>query len=311
MFKKIAIALFALSMLLAGCSAAATSNTDLYESPAFEPAAAPPERQAMGEGAYIDKDVAAYAQDQSAASAERLVIKNANLSIAVDDPLKSMDTISDLAESMGGYVVSAEMYQQQISDGVKVPQVRITIRVPAERLNEAMDAIKAETDLPIITENLTSQDVTAEYTDLNSRLTNLEATERQLQAIMDEATRTEDVLSVYAQLVSIREQIEVIKGQMLYYERSAALSSISVQLLANAAVQPITIAGWQPEGVAREAVQALINTLQSLGDFGIRLVILYIPTLLIIFAPIALVVWGIMKLVNRSRRSRKSVTPEA
>lgn len=311
MFKKIAIALFALSMLLAGCSPAATDSV-VYESPPTEPGAlGMPERQAVAEESDYGKGIASYASDQLAPSAERLVIKNAALSIAVDDPLKTMDTISDLAESMGGFVVSAEMYQQPLSNGVKVPQVQITIRVPAERLNEALDLIKAETDLPIINENLTSQDVTAEYTDLNSRLTNLEATEQQLQQIMDDANRTEDVLAVYAQLVSIREQIEVIKGQMLYYERSAALSSISVQLLANAAVQPITIAGWQPKGVAKEALQSLINTLQSLGDFGIRLVILYIPTLLLIFGPIALVIWGIMKLVNRSRRSRKSITPEA
>ena len=56
---------------------------------------------------------------------------------------------------------------------------------------------------------------------------------------MEEATKTEDVLSVFNQLTQVREQIEVIKGQMQYYEQSAALSSISVELYANAAVQPV------------------------------------------------------------------------
>jgi hypothetical protein len=113
-----------------------------------------------------------------------------------------------------------------------------------------------------------SQDVTAEYTDLNSKLVNLEAAEKQLQEIMDSANRTEDVLSVYSQLVATREQIEVIKGQMKYYEQSAALSAISVQLIANAAMQPITIGGWQPVGVA-SFLQSLIH-LQSLGNFAIH-----------------------------------------
>jgi hypothetical protein len=79
----------------------------------------------------------------------------------------------------------------------------MTIRVPAERLDEALVTIKAETDQPIISENHSSQDVTAEYTDLNSRLTNLQAAEKQLQEIMAEAIKTEDVLSVYSQLVSV------------------------------------------------------------------------------------------------------------
>ena len=126
---------------------------------------------------------------------------------------------------------------------------------------------------------------------------------------MASANKTEDVLSVYSQLVSVREQIELIKGQMKYYEESAALSSISVQLLANAAVQPLTIAGWQPGGVAKEALQSLINTLQSLANFGIRLAILYIPILLVIFVPIGLIIWGILRLTRRGRKAKRAPAP--
>ena len=49
---------------------------------------------------------------------------------------------------------------------------------------------------------------------------------------------------------------------MKYYEQSAALSSISIQLIANAAMQPLTIAGWQPGGVAKQALQSLIKAHQ-------------------------------------------------
>lgn len=309
MIKKVSFALVILSLLVAGCSAASRN----YDSGAVYPEEAPVvmnQRQVVeSAGEAFAPDKGAYALDQTVTSVDRLVITNASLSIAVNDPLKTMDTISDMADAMGGFVVTADMYQQGLSNGVKVPQVTMTIRVPAEKLDEALTAIKAETDLPIITENESSQDVTAEYTDLDSRLTNLQAAERQLQEIMASATKTEDVLSVYSQLVSVREQIELIKGQMKYYEQSAALSSISVQLLANAAVQPLTIAGWQPKGVAKEALQSLINTLQSLGDFGIRFVILYLPTLLIIFVPIALIIWGIRSLVRRARKPKTTPKP--
>lgn len=312
MLKKVSIALVIFTLLLTACSAAANNKRSLV--PGVQtmesgqaPAAPQPEMPSLTSAK------GAYALDQTAASVDRLVIKNATLSISVNDPLKSMDTISHMAESLGGFVVTADMYQQTLSNGSKVPQVSMTIRVPAEKLDEALVTIKKETDQPIISENESSQDVTAEYTDLNSRLVNLQAAEKQLQEIMASATKTEDVLSVYSQLVSVREQIELIKGQMKYYEQSAALSSISVQLIANAAVQPITIAGWQPTGVAKEALQSLIHTLQSLADFGIRLVILYLPTLLVIFIPIGLVVWGIVSLVKRMRKPKVVATsaPEA
>lgn len=238
-----------------------------------------------------------------------MVIKNASLSMAVDDPLKSMDNISHMAENMGGFVVTADMYQQSLDNGAKVPQVSMTIRVPAAKLDEALTTIKKETNQPIISENESSQDITAEYTDLNSRLTNLQAAEKQLKEIMASATKTEDVLSVYSQLVSVREQIELIRGQMKYYEQSAALSSISVQLIANAAVQPITIAGWQPGGVARQAIQSLIHTLQALANFVIYLGLLYLPTLLAILVPLGLIVWGIVALIRRARKPKVGITP--
>ncbi len=311
MIKKVAFALIIFSLLLAACAASATQSArsvspgianglQLNESASGAPATAP-----------LAADKSAYAIDQTTASTDRLVIKNATLSMAVDDPSKSMENISRMAEAMGGFVVNADMYQQTLDNGSKVPQVSMTIRVPVERLAEALTTIKTETTQPIISENESSQDVTAEYTDLNSRLVNAQAAEKQLQQIMDSAVKTEDVLSVYSQLVSVREQIELIKGQMKYYEQSAALSSISVQLFANAAMQPITIAGWQPGGVAKQALQSLIHALQSLTNFAIRAVILYVPVLLIIFVPIALIIWGIRALVRKIRRPKATASPAA
>jgi len=303
MLKKAAFILVILSFILAGCAASRSS------APMEAPNVAT-EREGVKSlsGGLPSAEDSAYAADQSATTVDRLVIKNATLSIVVDDPLKSKDNITFMAEAMGGYVVSADVYQQTLNNGAKVPQVAMTIRVPAEKLDEALATIKNETTQPILSENETSQDVTADYTDLNSRLVNLQAAEAQLQKIMDSAVKTEDVLAVYSQLVSVREQIEVIKGQMQYYERSAALSSISIQLTANAAMQPITIAGWQPKGVANEALQSLIHALQSLASFGIRAGILYIPVLLVIFVPLGLIAWGIYALIKKARRPKVALT---
>ena len=307
MYKKICITLVVLSLLLASC-AGASQNFRSASQPDVINEMVQVELPALA-APVASGEKSAYSQDQTAASTDRLVIKNGSLSMAVDDPLVSRDNIARLAETMGGFVVTSDMLQQTLSNGVQVPQVSMTIRVPAERLDEALKAIKSETTQPIINENLSSQDVTAEYTDLNSRLINLQAAEKQLQEIMASATRTEDVLAVYSQLVSVREQIELIKGQMKYYEQSAALSSISIQLIANAAMQPISIAGWQPGGVAKQALQSLIHALQSLANFGIRLLILYVPILLVIFVPIALIIWGFVSLVKRGRKGKKTPPP--
>ena len=243
------------------------------------------------------------------ATVERMVVKNANLSIAVDDPPAAMERITKMAEEMGGFVVNANLYQTTLASGIEVPHASISVRVPAEQLNEALRKIKAETQQPVISETITSQDVADDYTDLQSRLVNLEAAEKQLQSIMDEANKTEDVLNVFNQLTQVREQIEVIKGQMQYYEQSAALSIVSVELYANEAVQPVTIGGWQPKGVALQALQALVNTLKFLATAAIWIVILVLPVLVVVFLPPALIIMAVLR--ARKRRKAKAALPTA
>lgn len=240
-------------------------------------------------------------QEGQEQSLERMVIKNADLSIVVETPSAVMDEISQMASDMGGYVVSSNLSQVRTERGVEVPQARITIRVPSERLNEALENIKSGAGR-VLSENVSGEDVTREYTDLESRLRHLQNAEKQLTRIMEEAEETEDVLSVYNRLVDVQEEIEMVKGQMQYYEQSAALSAISVTIQANEAVQPLEIGGWQPVGVAKDALQALINTLQFLGDIAIWLGLFVIPLLLLLYFPIRFG-WKGLKRLFRSKKS--------
>jgi len=242
---------------------------------------------------------------------ERIVIKNGNLVLVVSDPAASMERIGRLAEEMGGFVVSADLTHTELNNGRKVPQARVVIRVPVEGLNEALDAIRSESDQPPVSENVSSQDVTAEYTDLQSRLRNEEAAEAQLVQIMEQATRTEDVLNVYNQLVQVRERIEVLQGQIKYYEQSAALSSISTELLVDEAVQPLTIGRWQLGGAAKQAVQSLLNTLEFLSRAFIWVVLYLLPVLLVIFLLFVLPVILVIRYFRRRSARRKASEAKA
>lgn len=243
----------------------------------------------------------------SAAPVERMVIKNADLSVVVMDPIEKMDAIAAMAAEMGGFVVSSNVWQNTLSNGAKVPHASITIRVPAERLDEALDRIKSGVG-EILSENVSGQDVTSEYTDLASRLRNLEAAEAQLQEIMDEATKTEDVLQVYNNLVSVREQIEVIKGQMQYYEQAAAMSMISVDISGDEEAQPLQIGGWQPAGVAKDAIETMVDTLQWLGNVAIWVGLCVLPIGIIVGIPLFFA--GRAGLRFRRRRKADKISSE-
>ncbi|MEK6752630.1 MAG: DUF4349 domain-containing protein [Chloroflexota bacterium] len=234
------------------------------------------------------------------ATVDRIVIKNADLAIVVSDVEGRMKEIQLMAEQMGGFVVSSNLYQGYTNDYVEVPEAQVIIRVPSERLKEAMDQIKKNV-VEVQSENVSGQDVTAEYVDLKSRLKNLEAAEAQLDEILQSATATEDVVNIFNQLVYYREQIEVVKGQIKYYDEAAALSAVSVRIIAEETIQPVVIGKWEPKGAALKAVQDLIDFLQSFTEFAIRFVIYVLPSWIVVGLPLYLVFIGGRALFRKLR----------
>jgi len=285
-----------------------SSSLDVGVEPAFAPAAPAMEPMPMaaesfafGVGGGSDFSEEAVS---NAAQVERLVIQNVDMSIVVPDPKASMNQIGDMAVEMGGFVVSSNLYQSTYGPNqIVVPEGSITVRVPSERLDEALGNIK-EDAVDINYENRSGEDVTNQYVDLQSRLSAKQDAEKKLLEIMDDAVASEDVLAIYLQVQNIQTEIEVLKGQIKYYEESAALSAVSIRLIAEETVQPIEIGGWKLQGTANEAVQDLIGFTQSFTRFLIRFVIFNLPSLILIAIPLYLVFIGGRALFRRFRRSK-------
>lgn len=279
---------------LSACGGLAASSNDSYDFAQEAPMAMPMEAPAADFAPNAAGGGNSAAGFETAA-VERMVIQNADLSIVVAEPEIKIDEISKMAESMGGFVVSKNLYQTYTENNVKVPEGNITVRVPAEKLEEALDKIKLDA-VEVLNETRSGQDVTREYVDLGSRLKTHEQAAEQLSKILEQKTESAEVIEVFNQLVYHREQIETIKGQMKYYEEAAALSAISVQIAAEETLQPLEIAGWKPAGQARNALQALINFFQGFVNFLIWLIILIIPAGLLLMGLLWLV-WKVFRFV--------------
>lgn len=313
MKKRIVFIFIALTMLMAACGVKSAATQAPLMAVPDKRGGVTSQEAGVAPAAPAPSDNSGKVTANVAVAQNRLIVMNVDVSIVVPDPQKKMDAINQMAKDLGGYLVSMSLSQVYIQNGDTAPQGSISIRVPATKLESALSQIKAgAVDVP--SENRSGQDVTSQYVDLQSQLTNLEKAEQDLLAIMDEAknnpgndstTKTQDVLNVYNQIVNIRGQIEQIKGQMKYIEETTSTSAINVTLIAEKTIKPIEIGGWKPKGVARDAVQALVKFLQGFVNFIIYLVLLALPVIIVILGPIALISWGIVTLVKR-RRAKKA-----
>jgi hypothetical protein len=293
----------AAALIVAACGLAAPAQRSMESGGAPEPYydyALPPAAPTMMAAAEAPSSGGGGVE---AASVERLIIQNADIAVVVSDVETRMKEIQTMAAQMGGFVVTSNLYKS-FRNNVEAPEATLTIRVPAERLEEALNRIK-ENAVEVQSETRSGQDVTAQYVDLKSRLKNLEAAEAQLTEIMESATDTEDVVNIFNQLVYYREQIEIVKGQMKYYEEAAALSAVNIRIIAEETVQPIQIGKWEPQGVAREAIQDLINFWKDFVDFVIRFTLYTLPVLVTVGVPLYFVFVGVRALFRRMRGRRK------
>ncbi len=233
------------------------------------------------------------------ASSDRMIVRTANLSVVVKDTNEAVAQIRAILTEIDGYVVNLQLWRDQ-------EQLRgtITVRVPAETLDDTLTRFKGLA-VKVERETGSSQDVSEEYSDLGAQLRNLEATEKELQELLttvrEKTGKAEDIMAVYRELTQIRGQIEGIKGRMVYLERTAAMSAVTVELIPDILAEPITVAGWRPSETIARALKALVQTGKGLVDAAIWIILYVAPVILAVALPfLAVGYWW------RKRRKSKS-----
>lgn len=307
------------TIILGACAGNSARSTELYggasapvEEPYYDQSVAPAPTMMVANDAIAQESAPASGEgggNANAAQVERIVIQNADISVVVSDVELRLDEIQKMAVDLGGFVVSSNLYQGYTSDYTPVPEASLTIRVPAESLDEALEKIKKDA-VEVQNETRSGQDVTAEYVDLKSRLKTYQAAEEELTKLMETAQNSDEVVNVFNQLMYYREQIEIIQGQIKYYEEASALSAITIRLVAEETIKPVTIGKWEPKGVALEAVQDLLDFWKGFVDFMIRFVIFTLPMLVTIGIPFYLAFIAVRWVFRKMRGNKKKVEPQ-
>jgi len=225
-------------------------------------------------------------------SSLRMVIKNADLQLLVEDTNASLNRLTQMAADFGGYVISSQTEQR--GDYV---YANAQIAVPSAQFEAALNQLR-NASLKVLRESATGQDVSAEYVDLRSRLTNLEATAARVREFLADAKTVEESLNVNRQLSELEAQIEQVKGQMKYYEGRAAFSTITIALVPQTAPVEVKPTEWNPGETFEDALDVLVKLVQSLTDIAIWLAV--------VFGPFALIAFVVIGLGVRFLRPRKA-----
>lgn len=282
---------------LSACAAA--SPVQRLDAPAASPAlgstAAPEMAQAGGD---------------LVAEQGRKIIARATLSLIVADTQATVVQVETMMEEVGGYVASTNLYRATWHSPEAL-QGTLTLRVPAESLDATLDDLAALA-VHVESRGLNREDITDQYSDTDAQIRNLEATETELRAMLEEVrarpnATAEDIMAVYRTLTEVRGEIETLRGRKNVWDNLIGLSTIELSLTPDSANLPVVDDSWRPGAVAREAQRALVDGLQGLGTLLIWFVIAVLPILILALIPLVVTFWALRWLLRRLSRPKKAV----
>ncbi|WP_188454840.1 DUF4349 domain-containing protein [Virgibacillus oceani] len=230
------ICILGLGVLLAACS----NQSESSES--NDKAALSTEDHAIGDEAEFSAEVEQAESSQNdgsvqqkdtkvdeAADIDRKIIYTANLSIEVKDYQKALDTIQNQATDRGGYIVESNMYEDAEYGSTNG---HITVRIPQDQFRDFI-ALVEKGSSKVLESSVSGQDVTEEFVDLEARLKSKRVVEKRLLSFMEQAEKTEDLLTISEDLANVQEEIEEITGRMKYLQNKTDLATVTIQIQEN------------------------------------------------------------------------------
>ncbi len=241
---------------------------------------------------FVEEKVARALPQQTDAAVGRRLIRITSMSLIVQHPSEASEKITALAESLGGYLETAEGGGQNAATG------SLTIRVPATRFEQARSEIR-KLGLRVEGEKVDAQDVTRQYVDQDASIRNLRAEEAGYLAIMKQATTVKDMLAVSEQLSAVRGQIEQQQAEFNALSRQIETVWIAISLRTEAEEQVFGL-NWRP---AYQLKLALRDGLESIATYATAMatMLFYLPAVLLWVGTVligALASWRLMRWVG-------------
>ena len=231
----------------------------------------------------------AFADDFAPKETERKIVRNASLQVEVSDTEVARKLVEQKVAELNGHITNLNSYE--VRQGIL--SYNFTVRIPAKKLEKTMDVF---TNLGVKkSESINEQDITAQYTDTESRLKNLEVRRDRLRELMERDTdKLSDILQIDRELSNVQQQIENYERTLKRHDTNVTFSTINLSVQPEPQIGDFQTPEWTVKKSWKQSVNDLISSLKNIFDVGLK-VLVFAP----IWIPFLLVLWTIQRFIRR------------
>jgi Domain of unknown function (DUF4349) len=200
------------------------------------------------------------------------IIKNCNLRFETSD-LEA--TFNQIAKT----VAKNKANIQNDTQGTEYNNVfrSVVVRVPSENF-EALLADVSQGVSYFDLKEISSDDVTEEYIDIDARLKTKKVLETRYFELLKKASKISEIIEIEKQLSAIREEIESKEGQLKYLQNKVSMSTVTIHFYKTTAQKSGATVSF-----GTKIINAIVSGFNGISSFFIWLIEIW-PFMLILVA---------------------------
>ena len=206
----------------------------------------------------------------------------------------ALQTVTDRLTALGGYVEDQYIYNGSLYSGRRYRNADLTLRVPADKLSELIAAVEETGN--VVSSSRSTEDVTLQYVDTESRIAALKTEQTRLLERMEQAETMSDLLEIESRLTEVRGELERYASQLKVLDNQIDYATVNLSLSEVTEYTPV-VEKSRLEKIRDGFVSSVKGVGNLILDF-ISFVLMNIPYILLF----GLILWGILALVKRHRR---------
>lgn len=201
---------------------------------------------------------------------ERKKIKRISMNMTVKSFDTAMKQIQNTAVKNGGYVESyySDIYYSDKARGVDLKQGTVILRLPSETYETAKDSLNQIGEIGNVNE--TTEDITSEYVDTESRLKMKRIEEERLLELLEKSESVEEILKIEERLGSVRTEIESYTTAIQNWDRLVKYSTITISITEQ---EENKINEVPSSDFSTQVKNSFIKSINFLIDFGQSIVV--------------------------------------
>lgn len=229
----------------------------------------------------------ARATDPAAAAAvvpaERALVHTADVAVRVDDVDDAVRRTEQITATAGGTVANAERSGETTATGT----ARLVLRLPPDQFWTVIRALEDLGTRAQLTQS--SQDVTAEVADVESRVTSARRVIETFRSRLDQATTITDILALETEIARREAELEALEARQRALDDSVDLSTVTVTFTAteeavlpaddNLGFLPGLQAGWRG---LQSATAVALTIIGGLLPFTVLALLIAVPLWLLL-----------------------------